>query len=242
MNGRILFCIVFVVCYFCSTKNDKTMYPLITQNTTFEAVILCDGDFPKNAIPLSVLKKAHYVCCCDGATAQCVVHDIMPQAIVGDGDSLSNELKLKFADKLHIVCEQDDNDQTKATRFCRAQGKKRIAYLGSTGRREDHTLGNIALLARYYIDFGLEVTMITDYGYFVATKGKQVFQSFKGQQISLYNIGASKRLVGKGFKWAPYAYKELWQGTLNEALGDEVEIDADGVYLVYRTFEPKYKD
>lgn len=215
------------------------MYPLITQTSVFDAVIVCDGDFPKNAIPLSVLKNARYVCCCDGATAQCVAHGITPQAIVGDGDSLTEDLKRRFADRLHIVSEQEDNDQTKATRFCKTQGMKRIAYVGSTGRREDHTLGNIALLARYYAVFHLDVTMITDYGYFVATSGRQCFEAFPRQQFSIYNIGGSSRLEGKGFKWAPYAYKELWQGTLNEALGGEVVLDADATYLVYATFEAK---
>ena len=215
------------------------MYPLITQSSVFDAVILCDGDFPKSAIPLAILRHASYVCCCDGATAQCVAHGITPQAIVGDGDSLTEELKKRFADRLHLVSEQEDNDQTKATRFCMEQGMKRIAYIGSTGRREDHTLGNIALLARYYAAFHLEVTMITDYGYFVATSGRQRFESFPRQQFSIYNIGGSSRLEGKGLKWLPYAYKELWQGTLNEALDGEVELDADSAYLVYATFEAK---
>ena len=36
-----------------------------------------------------------------------------------------------------------------------------------------------------------------------------------------------------------YPYKEWWQGGLNEALGDEVEIDADGDYLLFFTFDSK---
>ena len=31
----------------------------------------------------------------------------------------------------------------------------------------------------------------------------------------------------------------FWEGTLNEATGNIVTIDADGVYMVYRTFDKK---
>lgn len=216
-------------------------YPLITPTSKFDAVILCDGDFPVHKVPLSILQHAAYLCCCDGALIHSIACGLTPQAVVGDGDSLLACYKEKYADILHLVSEQDDNDQTKSTRFCREQGFKQIAYIGSTGKREDHTIGNVALLARYYVELGLEVTMITDYGYFVVASGKQRFQTFAGQQMSIFNVGGCTRLSSKGLKWASYAYTTLWQGTLNEALYDEVELDADGVYIVYRTFETKGK-
>ena len=213
-------------------------YPLVTASSTFDAVILCDGDYPSHAIPLSILSHAKYLVCCDGAGMHPILHGGTPDAIVGDGDSLPEDFKRRYADILHQVSEQDDNDQTKATRFCIAKGFQRIAYLGSTGKREDHTLGNISLLIRYMKDFHLDVTMVTDHGYFTPASGEQTFDSFAHQQISIYNFGCAQ-LEGKGFKWNPYAYQELWQGALNEAIGDEAMIKADGNYLLFRTFEPK---
>ena len=72
-----------------------------------------------------------------------------PDAIVGDGDSLPEALKQQYAHLLHLEDEQDYNDMTKATRFCMQRGARKIAYIGATGKREDHTLGNISLLAYY---------------------------------------------------------------------------------------------
>lgn len=213
-------------------------YPLITASNTFDAVILCDGDYPSHAIPLSILQHAKYLVCCDGAGMNHILHGGTPDAIVGDGDSLPEDFKRRYADILHIVNEQEDNDQTKATRFCIAKGCRRIAYLGSTGKREDHALSNISLIMRYKRQFHLDVTMVTDNGYFTPAIGTQTFESFPRQQISIFNFGC-QQLEGEGFRWNPYPYEELWQGSLNEAVGNEVTIHADGSYLLFRTFEPK---
>lgn len=218
-------------------KKDK-MCPRISSASTFDAVVLCDGDYPSHPVPLSILSRAQYLVCCDGAGMHHILHGGTPDAIVGDGDSLPGDFKRRYADILHQVDEQDDNDQTKATRFCMDKGFRRIAFVGCTGKREDHTLCNISLMMRYMKVFGLDVTMITDNGYFVPTSGHQRFESFARQQVSIFNFGCS-HLSGKGFKWQPYPYKEWWQGGLNEALGDEVEIDADGDYLLFFTFDSK---
>ena len=230
----------------------ENKYPLITASSTFDAVILCDGDYPSHPIPLSILHHAKYLVCCDGAGMNHILHGGTPDAIVGDGDSLPSDFKRRYADILHIVNEQEDNDQTKATRFCIEQGSNsnakgchsdkevplRIAYLGSTGKREDHALSNISLIVRYMRDFHIDATMVTDNGYFTPAQGTQTFESFPHQQISIFNFGC-KKLEGEGFKWTPYPYKELWQGSLNEAIGNEVKIIADGNYLLFRTFNPK---
>lgn len=215
----------------------------ITKDTTFDAVILADGDFPTNAIPLGILNKANYLVCCDGAGAKAIEHGIMPTAVVGDGDSLPQSVREILGERLHIVNEQDYNDLTKATRFVLANipGAKNMAYLATTGKREDHTLGNISLMAFYAEEFGITPTLVTDHGSFSVACGNQKFESFEGQQVSIFNLSCSL-LSGTGFRWQPYAYKMLWQGTLNEAVGNEVEIDGDGTYMVFRTYQRKINE
>ena len=194
----------------------------------FDAVIVANGEFPSHAVPLVVLQEATHVVACDGAVRN------VPQAeiVVGDGDSIP----AAYRERLIQVDEQEDNDLTKATRYCLAQGWHRIAYLGATGKREDHTIGNISLLMRYYRTMGVDGVMLTNHGVFTPAQGRQTFESFKGQQVSIFNFGSTK-IVSEGLRWQSYGYEEWWQGTLNEAVGDSFTLEADGYYLVFRTYD-----
>ena len=86
----------------------------------------------------------------------------------------------------------------------------------------------------YYRQLAIDPVMVTDYGYFVAASGTMHFESFPGQQVSIFNA-TCKELSSNGLKWDIYPFSELWQGTLNEALSNEFTIQADGDYLIYRT-------
>lgn len=196
----------------------------------FDAVIVANGQFPCHEVPLEILKGARHIVCCDGA----IHHVPSAEIIIGDGDSIPDE----YRDRLICIEEQADNDLTKATRYCLLQGWLKIAYLGATGLREDHTLGNISLLMRYYRDMNVEGTMFTDHGFFTPAYGNRTFSSMKGQQVSIYNFGCHQ-LSSKGLRWGCYAFDQWWQGTLNEALTDTFTIAADSYYLVYQTYKPK---
>ena len=204
----------------------------------FDAVILADGEFPTADIPLQILREAKFLCCCDGAAAKAFAQGFMPDAIVGDGDSLTPEFKTRHAAIIHLESEQEDNDLTKATRFCIAKGFRHIAYLAATGKREDHTIGNIFLLPRYVLQFGITPEIYTDHGWFSVINGTTELPSFPGQQVSIFNI-TGKKVEGEGFTWPPYTYNELWQGTLNEAKSDRILLKTDGIMIVFRTYLAK---
>ena len=151
---------------------------------TFDAVIIANGAFPTHAVPLNILNHAAHLIACDGAITPLLLEGLGEAVIIGDGDSVPVE----YRDRLIQIDEQDDNDLTKATRYCVERGWKRIAYLGCTGKREDHTLGNISLLMRYFREMDVEGIMFTDYGLFTPAKGDHTFSSFKGQQVSIFNF------------------------------------------------------
>ena len=196
--------------------------------TEYDAVILANGDFPTHPVPLDIIKYAEHVVACDGAAC----HYPQAEAVVGDGDSIVQALR----NRLIQIDEQEDNDLTKATRYCIHQGWRSIAYLGCTGKREDHTLGNIALLMRYYREMGIKGRAFTNYGVFTPAQGDCTFESKVGQQVSIFNFGCT-RITSEGVKWNAYPYSELWQGTLNEALTDHFTLHGDGYYMVYQTYE-----
>ena len=202
-------------------------------------MIVANGQFPTHEIPLGILRKARYVVACDGAIVHLQQAGVGANVIIGDGDSVPDE----FRHLLIQISEQEDNDQTKATRYCINHfspltphpSPLKIAYLGATGLREDHTLGNISLLMRYYREMGVEGTMFTDYGFFTPAFGDRTFPSYPGQQVSIFNFG-STRISSEGLRWNSYAYDQWWQGTLNEALADTFILSADSYYMVYQTY------
>lgn len=197
----------------------------------FDAVIVAGGESPTATVPLDILHNAPYVVCCDGAADRYIATGHIPDAIVGDGDSISAENREKYAHLLHIIAEQETNDQTKAVRFLMEQGKRRIAIVGATGLREDHTIGNISLLVEY-ARMGCDVCSFSDYGIFIPCNGTTIHKCHKGQQVSIFSITA-KDLSAEGLRYPIYDFSNWWQGTLNECTGDEFTINATGWYLLF---------
>ncbi len=200
-------------------------------NIQFDAVVLAGGEYPTAPQPLEVLHNAPYVVCCDGAADSYIATGRVPDAIVGDGDSISANNRAKYAALLHIVTEQETNDQTKAVRFLQEQGKRRIAIVGATGRREDHTIGNISLLIEY-ARAGAQVRSFTDHGVFIPCNGDTTLKCRKGQQVSIFAITA-KNLNAEGLLYPIYDFTNWWQGTLNECTGEQFTIHAKGDFLLF---------
>jgi thiamine pyrophosphokinase len=206
-----------------------------TMTTKFDAVILANGDYPTSPQPLEILHRgAPYVACCDGAVNEFIRHGGIPDAIVGDCDSLSDEIRTTYACIIHKIDEQEYNDLSKTIKFLMSIGKRSIAILGATGKREDHTLGNISLLIEY-MQWGIDVRMYTDHGVFIPCNGMKTLPCLPGQQLSLFSFGAVINRAD-GLRYPLYNFTNWWQGTLNECLDHKVTIHAQGDYLVYLNY------
>ena len=208
------------------------------QNQKPYTVIIAKGEFPTHQEPLSYIKNADRVICLDGAIKVCLKNGITPDAIIGDGDSISPELRKQYAHLLHIYSDQETNDLTKAVTYCINNGFTNIKVIAATGKREDHTLGNIFLLLEYMSD--CEIEMITDYGIFTPISFTTEFESMAGQQVSIFNIDGTP-VTSHNLKYTlnEYVLDNLWKGTLNESLGDTFTIITTGRTLVYQTFHAK---
>lgn len=190
-------------------------------------VILADGAFPQHPVPLDILKSADRIICCDGATQKLLDWGRNPDIIVGDLDSLSDELKERFADIIFPSPDQETNDLTKAVDWCIANNINDVTIIGATGMREDHTLGNISLLAEYVER--INVKMMTDYGIFTSILKSGEFKGSIGQQISIFAITPATKITTTGLKYNVYnrQFTNWWQGTLNEVVTEDFSINFD---------------
>ncbi|MDR2286072.1 MAG: thiamine diphosphokinase [Prevotellaceae bacterium] len=197
-------------------------------------VVLGDGKFPEHDVPLKLLNNARKIICCDGAAIKLLRYGKEPDAIVGDLDSLPECLIIKYNDRIFKDDDQETNDQTKAVQWCHKRNISPIIILGATGLREDHTIGNIALLADY-VDF-TDISMVTDTGIFIPMNKSKTFKCHKNQQVSIFAISTETKITTTGLKYnvSERCFTNWNQGTLNETLSDSFGISIDkGKIIVY---------
>ena len=187
-------------------------------------VILGDGLFPTQPYPLFLLDSADAVVCCDGALEKLLAHNpsARPSAVIGDMDSLPSELQEKYASLIVRVAEQDDNDQTKAMRYVLETWPEAtdITILGSTGLREDHTIGNLGLLMEYTRMFQLgerRVSAVSDYGTAFAITDSCDLHLGEGRRISIFSADNSLSVSSQGLEWPldHVVFDAWWKATLN---------------------------
>ena len=197
-------------------------------------VILCNGEFPRKAYPLYLVENADAVVCCDGAAVKYLRRfgeRKMPEAVIGDMDSLPRRWREKLAPIVVHVEEQDDNDMTKAMRYVleRHPDVTDIHILGATGLREDHTVGNLGLLMEYTRMFDLRdirVEMVSDYSTAFAITDSCELHVGKGRRVSLFSPDNTLTIKSEGLQWPTEAviFDNWWPATLNRAVDDVVKL------------------
>lgn len=201
-----------------------------------DVVILAAGDFPYGQVAHALLVGAREVICCDGAAEEFCATGAEPVAVVGDFDSLSEELRTRLADRLHHRPDQDVNDLWKALTLAIERGARRVTVLGAFGRREDHSIGNLMLCAARMNE--VEIQMVGDRGVFSFIDRDSTFESFVGEQVSLFTLSPSTEISTIGLRYEPPQNRlnAMWQGVSNESLGTEFSIRTNAPTIVYRLF------
>jgi len=211
--------------------------------TPYDCVIVANGEFPHSPLPLKYLHDASTIIACDGAVNVLKVHQITPNAIVGDLDSLTSDFCSQYIDRIHVIEDQEENDLTKAVHYAHSLGIKSILILAATGLREDHTIGNISLLTEYAQLFE-HVEMLSDFGLFTPLLHTSTLSSIAGQQISIFSLNNDSEITTDGLRW-PITHRKLtswWQGSLNEATGTEftITMSPSSRVIIYRSNEIKH--
>ena len=209
--------------------------------------ILAAGDFPTHPIPLQTLREADFVVVCDSAYNAMRNEElgIRNYIVIGDGDSLSDETKRELGNRWIEVTEQDYNDLHKAMAYATFRfsiPNTQFSILGATGKREDHTLGNISYLVTFAEEHpGADIEMRTNHGRFVALRGERRFESFPRQQVSIFVMDPDSAIISTGLRWPleDFHARRWWQASLNEALGTSFTLHSEDWLVVFQTYEAK---
>lgn len=204
------------------------------------AVIVGNGQFPKKEYPLYLLESADYVVCCDGALDTYLRHFSgrnlrRPDVVVGDMDSLSKKTAERFRDIAVKIDEQETNDQSKAFHYILEHfpDVDTIHILGATGKREDHTIGNLSLLMEYAREMRrqdcgrtVSVDIVSDWSTAFAITDTCTLDVGEGRSVSIICPDNSLNIKSEGLVWPTdnVVFDNLWQTTLNRASADRISL------------------
>ena len=204
------------------------------------AVIVGNGQFPKKEYPLYLLESADYVVCCDGAIDTYLRHFSgrnlrRPDVVVGDMDSLSKKTAERFRDIAVKIDEQETNDQSKAFHYILEHfpDVDTIHILGATGKREDHTIGNLSLLMEYAREMRrqdcgrtVSVDIVSDWSTAFAITDSCTLDVGEGRSVSIICPDNSLNIRSEGLVWPTdnVVFDNLWQTTLNRASADRISL------------------
>lgn len=207
----------------------------------YSTVIMVQGTVPRQEWVSTLLEQAEHLIVCDGAIrtyVECTSR--RPDIVIGDGDSVEETLLDTLGVEFIRISDQETNDLTKGVMKAKELGWDDIAIIGATGRREDHTLGNIFLLAEY-LEMNLQVCMLTETGIFIPFKGSRTFEKMKGYKVSFFDVDRTK-MTAKGvlYPFRDRIFTNLWQGTLNTISDDVMEVCSEGRGIIY-FMRPSYE-
>ena len=201
---------------------------------TRTTVILAAGEFPrKGGEARRLLESAGRVVACDSAALAFRRHcGRWPEVVVGDLDSLGVRHP-----PCEVVCvsEQDTNDLAKAAEYCARRRWRVAAVVGATGKREDHTLGNVFRALAH----GL--TIVTDRGRFVPVVGRRTLSVARGAAVSVFAPDPATRMTSRGLEWPldRVRFRNLFCATLNRATVSRVTLAATRPVTVFVAQEPR---
>ena len=208
-------------------------------------ILLADGAPPTHEVPLRLLREAGRLIACDGAWRMALSLGRTPDAVVGDGDSLGVEGRdelMRHGIPLVTEEEQGTNDLCKAFRYAMRTDENMgmIVILDATGKREDHSIGNIFHLIDFAQDKSEgEVMMVTDAGVFepILPPGRSWTAMCRaGSSVSVFAPFSGTKMSSEGLVWPlkGVEFDSLWRGTLNQTIAGTFSIQTNRPALIFR--------
>ena len=115
-----------------------------------KGLIICNGNPPSAILLQHLWQKADYRVAADGGANQLYFYNLIPDAVVGDFDSLQPKVRKNLPNSsLFHIKEQETNDADKAVRHCLNHGCTEIHILGADGGRNDQFLSSLEILFKY---------------------------------------------------------------------------------------------
>lgn len=202
-------------------------------------VLLANGILTDVEYARAQLRADDWIVAANGGTRLAAHLGLVPDLLVGDGDSLSQELRAWLDDhevpRLSFPRAKDATDLELALWHAAEHGASEILLLGATGGRIDHTIANLSLLAAA-VRTGLRVEAIAGREHLYLIQDRLTLAGQVGDVISLLPWGGDAAGVStQGLRW-PLLYATLsfgsTRGISNEMVATEATIVLDSGLLM----------
>ena len=197
-------------------------------------IILANGQYPSHPAALNKLQTAGTIICTDGSANKLLENGLAPNVIIGDMDSSTIDQDA-FKGLYVKISDQDNTDLDKALEWCKLNSLSPLTVLGASQLREDHTIGNLILLANYSDE--LDINFVTDYFTITCHHGKRSFTSFKQQLVSIVPVEDIQSITTEGLEFPlidePFPLSS--RGISNRATGHQFIITSSGKIWVFRS-------
>lgn len=153
----------------------------ISFNKRFDACIILNADYPE--VNFFDKVKDLPLIAADGAANRMLKENRPINYIIGDLDSLDNNLNIPEGIELIRIKDQETNDFEKALRFCLDSGFNKVLVAGFHGGELEHSLNNWSVFTRFSKKLDLCIFDKGRYGFSV--RSSSIIDSTPGETVSL---------------------------------------------------------
>jgi len=198
------------------------------------AVVFLNGEYGDEAFDRRLAAGARFLLAADGGAARLVALGLRPHAVVGDLDSLSEEIARRLgADGVEFVrfpTHKDRTDAELAVDHAVGLGAERVVLTGALGGMLDHELGHVAILRRLVrAGTAAELAAPMVWGTVLGAPVAVRLAGAQGCRFSLLSLTPESRVTLEGFEYGLAADPVSAETCLG--LGNHVVADAPLVRL-----------
>jgi len=198
------------------------------------AVILSNGDLADVSQLKEMIKPSDFVIAANGGSKHCKTLGIVPDLVIGDLDSLDKKLEQEWEKKnVGIISYPTDKDWTDtelALKYVVKQGFKEIVLAGFLGKRIDHVISNLLMMADL-IDKVDKLMIIEGQQEIYVVKDRLEIKGKQGDLVSLIPLlGNCQGVTTKGLKYQLQGSTLKFgksRGVSNVMLGKKAEIGVE---------------
>jgi len=195
--------------------------------------VVINGEFPTNTEIINKIESAEIIIAIDGATNSLIDCGITPTISIGDFDSIKPSYKDKVSQIVHAE-DQNKTDLEKTLDWCIDNNYLSLCIFGISGKSEDHFLGNFFAINEYCDT--IDCTIYTDYSIITACIGKTLFDSFKGEIVSIISFESNNKVTSTNLEYPLDTYKlhPSARAIRNKSLGDSFTIESSKKLMVFQ--------